>query len=121
MRPIRVHLRWAFWYAQGIPPITLTTSGGAITNPGNVFSEPIITVYGSGEITLMVGLYIVELEGISGSITLDTPLMEAYSGASFMNDNMSGDFPTLALGMNAVSWSGTVTKIEVQPNWRYLL
>ncbi|MGJ4851549.1 hypothetical protein ACH6CV_15000 [Bacillota bacterium Meth-B3] len=80
-----------------------------------------VTVYGAGDITLMVGLCIVELEGISGGITLDTPLMEAYSVAASMNDNMSGDFPTLMSGMNAVSWSGSVTKIEVQPNWRYLL
>ena len=110
-----------FWYAEAMPPITLTASGGTITNPGNVSSEPVITVYGSGEITLMVGLTIVELEGVSGSITLDTPLMEAYSGTTSMNNNMSGDFPTLTPGMNAVCWSGSVTKIEVQPNWRYLL
>ncbi len=110
-----------FWYAEAVQPITLTASGGTITNPGNVPSEPVITVYGSGEITLMVGLTIVELEGVSGSITLDAPLMEAYSGATSMNSNMSGDFPTLVPGMNAVSWSGGVTKIEVHPNWRYLL
>lgn len=110
-----------FWYAEPVMPITLTASGGTITNPGNVPSEPVITVYGSGEITLMVGLTIVELEGISGSITLDGPLMEAYSGTSSMNANMSGDFPTLTPGMNAVSWSGNVTQIEVQPNWRYLI
>ena len=23
-------------------------------------------------------------------------------------------------GMNAISWSGEVTKVEVKPNWRYL-
>jgi phage-related protein len=110
-----------FWYAENVEPITLTVSGGTITNPGNVPSEPVITVYGSGEITLMVGLTVVELEGISGSITLDSPLMEAYSGTISMNDNMNGDFPTLAPGMNAVSWSGGVTKIEVRPNWRDLI
>ena len=109
-----------FWYVHNVSPITLTASGGAITNPGSVFSEPVIIVYGSGDITLMVGLTIVELEGVSGSITLDTPLMEAYSGAMSMNANMSGDFPTLVPGMNAVSWSGSVTRIEVRPNWRYI-
>ena len=110
-----------FWYAEAVPTITLTTSPSTIPNPGNVSSEPVITVYGSGEITLMVGLTIVELEGISGSITLDGPLMEAYSGAESLNSNMSGYFPILTPGMNAVSWSGSVTKIEMQPNWRYLL
>ena len=109
-----------FLHAEAVPAITLTISPSTITNPGNVPSEPVITVYGSGEITLMVGLTIVELEGVSGSITVDTPLMEAYSGTASVNNNMSGDFPTLAPGMNAVSWSGDVLRVEVKPNWRYL-
>ena len=108
-----------FWYVDAVQPITLTTSGTFVTNPGSVFSEPVITVYGSGEITLMVGMTITELE-VSGSIPLDTPLMEAYSGYTSMNNAMSGDFPTLLPGQNAVSWTGSVTKVEIQPNWRYL-
>ena len=46
--------------------------------------------------------------------------MEAYNGAISMNGNMSGDFPSLAPGANAVSWTGNVTKVVIQPNWRYL-
>jgi phage-related protein len=69
----------------------------------------------------MVGLTIVELEGVSGSITLDTQLIEAYSGITSLNNSMSGDLPILTPGMNAVSWCGNVTKVEMQPNWRYLL
>lgn len=37
-----------------------------------------------------------------------------------MNSAMSGDFPVLLPGRNAVSWTGSVTKIEIRPNWRYL-
>ena len=109
-----------FWYQENVQPITLTTSGTFITNPGSVYAEPVITVYGSGEITLMVGMSIVELDGITDSITLDTPHMEAYSGATGMNGNMSRDFPTLLPGKNAISWTGNVTKVVIQPNWRYL-
>lgn len=109
-----------FWYKENAPEITVTTSGTFITNPGSVLSEPIITVYGSGKITLMVGMIIVELDGITDSITLDTPLMEAYKGATGMNGCMSGDFPTLLPGKNAISWTGNVTKVVIQPNWRYL-
>ena len=108
-----------FWYLSDVEPITLMTSGTFITNPGSVASEPIITVYGSGEITLMVGMTITELE-ITDKITLDTPLMEAYSGATSMNNCMSGDFPSLLPGKNAVNWSGNVSKVEIQPNWRRL-
>lgn len=108
-----------FWYQAGVEPITLTTSGTFITNPGSVFSEPVITVYGSSEVTLMVGMTITEMD-ITGSITLDTPLMEAYSGSTSMNNRMSGDFPTLLPGQNAVSWTGNVSRLVIQPNWRYL-
>ena len=52
-----------FWYQENVPEITVTTSGTFVTNPGSVYSEPVITVYGSGEITLMVGMTIVELDG----------------------------------------------------------
>ena len=109
-----------FWYAEAVQPITLTTSGTFVNNPGSVYSEPVITVYGSGEITLMVGMTIVELDGITDSITLDSPLMEAYKDMTSMNGCMSGDFPTLLPGSNVISWTGNVTKIVIQPNWRYL-
>ena len=46
--------------------------------------------------------------------------MEAYSEATSMNSAMSGDFPVLLSGQNAVSWTGAVNKIEIQPNWRFL-
>ena len=108
-----------FWYLSDVKPITLTTSGSFITNPGCVASEPVTTVYGSGEITLMVGMTITELE-ITDKITLDTSLMEAYSGSTSMNSCMSGDFPSLLPGKNAVSWSGNVSRVKIQPNWRSL-
>lgn len=69
-----------FWYLSDVEPITLTSSTSIISNPGSVYSEPVITVYGSGEVTLMVGTTIVELSDVSGSITIDASLMEAYAG-----------------------------------------
>ena len=108
-----------FWYLKDVAPITLTQSGSFISNPGSVHAEPVVTVYGTGTITLMVGMTITELE-ITDKITLDTPLVEAYAGATSMNSCMSGDFPLLLPGKNAVSWSGDVSKVEIQPNWRSL-
>ena len=68
----------------------------------------------------MVGTQIVELTDIEDSITLNTSLMEAYKDNLGMNGCISGEFPVLNPGANAISWSGNVTKVEVQPNWRYL-
>ena len=44
----------------------------------------------------------------------------AYSGTTGLNSAMSGEFPSLKSGQNAISWTGDVTKVEVKPNWRYL-
>jgi len=109
-----------FWYQADVADVTLTTSTTFVNNPGNVYAEPIITMYGSGDITLMVGTTIVQLENINGSITLDSTLMEAYKGAASLNSSMSGEFPLLQPGANAVSWSGNVTSVVVMPNWRFL-
>ena len=86
----------------------------------SVYSDPVITVTGSGDITLMVGTTIVELTGVSGSIVIDSVLKEAYKGTTLMNDHMNGEFPVLKPGANAISWTGTVTRVIVRPNWRYL-
>ena len=109
-----------FWYLMDAEPITLTVSGSYVTNPGNVASEPVITVTGTGEITLMVGMTIVELSDVNGEITIDSVLQEAYSGITSMNSCMSGDFPTLPPGNSTISWTGNVTFLTVTPNWRYL-
>ena len=47
-------------------------------------------------------------------------MREAYSGTTGLNSAMSGEFPVLKPGQNAISWSGDVTKVEISPNWRYL-
>jgi phage-related protein len=110
-----------FWYAGGDNDRELTTSTTMLNNPGSIPSEPVITVYGSGDITLMVGQTIIELEDVSGEITIDTPLQEAYKGAEPQNTKMIGDFPLLPPGAAAISWSGSVTKVHIKPNWRYLV
>ena len=111
---------YPFWYQENVSDVTITTSGDTITNPGSVYSEPLITVYGSGNITLMIGTTIVELTNVSGSIVLDCALKEAYKGTTLMNDHMSGDFPVPKPGLNGISWSGNVTSIVISPRWRFL-
>ena len=108
-----------FWYEDGVGEIELTEAG-TIVNHGSVYAEPIITVTGSGDITLTVNGGIVELAGVDGSITLNSELQEAYSGQTSLNDHMTGDFPRLVPGKNTISWTGTVTGVVVMPNWRHL-
>ena len=109
-----------FFYLNVSPTQTLTASMSVVTNPGTVYSRPVITVNGSGGITLMVGSQIVELADIAGGIVIDSELEEAYWGETSMNGDMSGDFPRLMPGMNPISWSGNVTRVVIEPHWRTL-
>ena len=67
-----------------------------------------------------IGTTIVELTDVSQNIVINSALKEAYKGNALMNEHMSGDFPVLKPGQNVISWSGDVTNVVVQPNWRYL-
>ena len=98
---------------------TIETSGASITNPSTVQAKPKITIAGSGDITLMVGgTQIVELTDIEEGIVLDSEIQEAYWGETLQNSKMSGPFPALKPGANAISWSGgTVTSVKITPRW----
>ncbi len=108
-----------FWYLNTPEDITVTESSYILANPGTVYSEPVITVYGSGDITLIINDSFVELEHIEGSITLNSVIQEAYRDDTLMNEKMDGDFPVLKPGNNLISWTGTVSRIVLEPNWRF--
>ncbi|GIM29830.1 hypothetical protein CPJCM30710_24960 [Clostridium polyendosporum] len=110
-----------FKYAVSNSVITISTIPGTITNPGTIYSEPIIKVYGSGEGSLTINGVQIQFTGLLNHIILDSTIMDAYndSGAN-LNSKMSGKFPTLIPGVNSISYTGCVTKIDVTPFWRWL-
>lgn len=91
-----------------------------IFNMGTVEAEPIITIYGTGNITLYVNNQSIVLKGITSDITINSEMKNAYSGTASLNNKMSGKFPILSLGENNISWAGNVTNVEIKPNWRWL-
>ena len=56
-----------------MPDVTITTGSYVLVNPGSVYSEPIITVNGSGDITLIINEEFVELTGIDDSMVSGAP------------------------------------------------
>lgn len=105
---------------EGLNKITITQSTSLI-NIGTVIAYPIMKLYGSGDITLTINSKNIILTAISNNIILDSIMQEAYNdNAENLNNKMNGDFPTLEVGSNNISWTGTITKIEIIPNWCYL-
>ncbi len=94
------------------------TSGDFLLNPTGIQAKPLITITGSGDITLLVGTQIIEVTGIEGGIILDSELQEAYYGNALLNTKMTGEFPVLRGGNTAISWiGGNVTSVSVTPRW----
>ena len=98
-----------------------------INNSGNYVSKPVVTIYGSGTINLNVNGYevlVIDLGENATSITIDTANMEAYNQntGQLMNRSVTGDYDNLYLnsGKNTISWTGTITKIEITNYSRWL-
>lgn len=119
-----------FWYKSGVDDLTFFETQNVLENPGTVFSQPRITVYGSGDVLLTVAGQAMQLIDIQDGIILDTELQDALNleGSQLCNDHVAGDFLTFAPGYNVLAWlpdddndnAGQVTKMLVAPRWRYL-
>lgn len=104
---------WAY-LIEGDGIITITTKNTVINNPEEL-SKPLIKIYGSGAVDLIINSKIHKFN-INGHITVDSELKESYKDNSLVP--FTGDFPELRAGNNNISWTGTVTQIEVNPQWR---
>ena len=95
-----------------------------VFNSGNYKSNPKLTVYGTGSIVFALnGTNILTINlGDEGNITIDTAELEAYKGTVLKNRLVSGDYDKFALlkGENTISWTGTVTKIEIDQYSRWI-
>ena len=102
---------------EGQITITLTAEN-EIYNGEAYPSKPYIKITGSGNITLTVNGTDYELSSVSSSIELDSEMMNAYRGTTNLNGSFSGtDFPIFKPGVNSISWTGTVSKVEIIPRW----
>lgn len=96
----------------------------SIRNAGNIYSKPILTITGSGDIGISLnGVQIFQISlGDIGSIVIDTNLMEAYLGSTLLNRIVTGDYNNFKLnvGQNIITWSGTITQIQIDNFSRWI-
>lgn len=96
----------------------------SVTNAGNIYSKPVLTITGTGTIGLSLnGTQIFSISlGDIGSIVIDTENMEAYNGTTLLNRSVIGNYDTFKLnsGANTISWSGTITQIQIDNYSRWV-
>lgn len=103
---------------EAVPSMITFEQSGSIINPGSMIARPKMVIYGSGECVFSVGGNTITLHNVNDAVTLDCEAGYAYtpSGAA----QMVGDFPVIPLGQSDVVLGTGTSKIEIQPNWRWL-
>lgn len=104
---------------DGQQPIVLRES----TKLHNKWMEalPLITIYGLGSCTINIGDKSITTNGMKRTTTLDCELQNAYDSFGDANDVIyAPEMPTLPHGDTLISWSGSISKIEITPRWWHL-
>lgn len=114
---------WADPFAyEAVPTVLTRTAPFTLTNSGTVFSEPVIELTATGDITLTIGDQTIAIDGVPDTVTIDVPAGLIFSGEKNLSGSASTEDWPLAIptGECAVSWTGDVTQMKIQPNWRWL-
>ena len=124
---IQLHVQ-PFKYLLDEVPIeeTFLTADGSVTvtNAGNIFAKPIITLTGTGNINFYIGdtqILVVAL-GTSETITLNVETLDAYTGGTLKNRQVTGDIENFVFppGANTLSWTGSVSAISISRYNRWI-
>ncbi|CAM5580339.1 hypothetical protein SAFG77S_09085 [Streptomyces afghaniensis] len=104
-------------------PIQTITSPTTLNNQGYE-SEPYIKCFVSGTGKIYIGEQTITINGVNGTIEIDSAMMNAYRNENGLitnlNDKMIGDFPVMVEGNNRISFNGDITKLEINPRWRWI-
>ncbi len=94
-----------------------------VNNVGLEKSKPIITLEGTGTIEIALNgsnLFKYTFPENETKVVVDSLEEEAYLDNVLKNRNMLGTFPILEVGENTISWSGSLSKITIEPKSRWL-
>ena len=112
-----------FRYQKNSEPVVLT-SPGTITNPGSVYSEPVVEIEGSGDVSLTIGQKTMHLT-VNTKATIDCRQgkQNIYNATGVIQNTLRkrGGFFEIPVGNTGVTYTGNVTKVTINPNWRYLV
>ena len=114
----RVQLAFSFHpikYLKSEQEEITVTNGQTIVNKGNIPSNPIIKLTGSGDTTLTINGRQTKLKGIQGELIWDVERKLVYKGnytsqwGVVVAEQGQYNAPTLDVGANVISWTGDFT------------
>lgn len=91
---------------------------------GTIPTNPVLKVFGQGNIDIVLGDTNFILKEITDTITIDCDKLLCYKVENEvynnMNKHMKGNYPKLRPGLNNISWVGNISKIEISYETKYL-
>lgn len=94
-------------------PVAVAT-GSSLWNETSQIAKPLIRAYGTG--TISINGYALTVSSANQYTDIDCDLQEAYKGTTNCNGNVSGTFPELMPGANAITITG-FSQTEIIPRW----
>ena len=117
-----------FAYAIDNDPVELTSSPEKLQTIGTMYSEPLIELTGTGDVTLTVNGTALEISGMSGTIYIDVHTCQVYkvehgSKVSILSAT-TGWIEQMVLvpdteAVNIISWTGDVSGVKITKNERW--
>ena len=106
---------------QGERAVSFAQSGAVLKNPTAFSAKPLITVYGNAAGSLFINGVECRFLSLDGSCTLDCDRQDAYKGEENKNGTVAiAEYPVLAKGDNAITWTGGIQSVEIIPRWCYI-
>lgn len=105
------------WLLSG-DSISAFTADGLLTNPTLWPSQPLLRVYGVGELGL--GDQAITITAADEYTDIDCRAMDSYKGDENRNSfvEFSGiDYPVLQPGVNRITLGAGVSRVEIKPRW----
>jgi phage-related protein len=95
----------------------IVSNGSKIYNPTRFESKPLVHIEGDGEIMLSIGGARITAT-VDEYINIDSDTMNAYKEpTNNENDKITGSFPTIKPGENAISITGDFTAASIVPRY----
>lgn len=98
--------------------VTTLTANGTITNPTRFASQPLLRVYGTGQ--LGVNSDTITISEADVYTDIDCEMMDCFKGTTNRNSKVSfsgNNFPTFRSGSNSISLGTGITMVEITPRW----
>ena len=98
--------------------VTTLTANGSITNPTRFDSQPLLRVWGTGQ--LGIGSQTVTITQADVYTDIDCEMMDCFKGTANKNPYVQftdHNFPVFVPGVNNISLGTGITKVEITPRW----